>query len=616
MEEENKNNLKELRKDTICAIIPAILNLLLNFGFCGLLFMISVHIPALYLSFVIMYLIYVLILAIVKKTHIATYVVSIFTFVFSVINDIKLYYTSTPIYPSDIYFLGNIGDITSIVKNDFLFHINYLQIGILLVLLIATCILARKNTITIKSAKIRVITAITSILVFIIMLIPITEKDQFILKTIYDTDGREDYQTVSTDFMYYTKYSVLAGMYGLELENRKSEPTFYNEEEVLSVLNEASKKESEEKDLGKPNIIVMFQESYFDIENIEEIEFDKDITLNFRSLQEKENGVNLLSASYGGLSSNIEFELLTGGNLAYFSTGYNPFTQLYKGQEEDNKPSIIKELKNNGYYTKVVFGRDYYASKNIYKKLGIDEYVNEYVDMPDYEEKIKGTHISDEALVDDVINTLKNNDKDEPIFYMVATAQTHMPFSEDKYEEYDVNVKNSSLSEEEIGIILSYAQGVYDTNIQIQRLYEEIQNIEEPTIIVVLGDHLPYLYNSDGEDILNKLSYFNTENNKLNLLRKYTTPGLVLSNYGVKIDFESEYISPDMLLTNIVNRMDIELSPYYKWLYSIRNILPAQNRYLSVDTNSTIYYINETMTEQMEETKRLRENIQYYLFEK
>lgn len=616
MEEESKNNLKELRKDTICAIIPAILNLLLNFGFCGLLFMVSAHTPTLYLSFVIMYLIYALILAIVKKTHIATYIISIFTFIFSVINDIKLYYTSTPIYPSDIYFLGNIGDITSIVKNDFIFHINYPQMGILLVLLILVCILAKKNTVTIESTKIRVITAITSILVFAIMLLPITEKDQFILKYIYDTEGRKDYEAVSTDFMYYTKYSVLAGMYGLELENRKSEPTNYNEEEVVAVLNEASKEVDEEKDLGKPNIIVMFQESYFDIENIEEIKFDKDITANFRNLQEKENGVNLLSASYGGLSSNIEFELLTGGNLAYFPTGYNPFTQLYKGKEEDNKPSIIKELNNNGYYTKVVFGRDYYVSGNIYNKLGIDEYVNAYADMPDYEEKVKGTHISDEALVNDVINTLKNSDKDEPIFYMVATVQTHMPFSEDKYEEYDINVTNSELSEEETGIILSYAQGVYDTNIQIQRLYEEIQNIEEPTIVVVLGDHLPYLYNSDGEDILSKLSYFNTEDDKLNLLRKYTTPGLVISNYGVKIDFESEYISPDMLLTNIVNRMDIELSPYYKWLYSIRNILPAQNRYLSLDTNGSIYYTNEKMTEQMEDTKRLRENMQYYLFEK
>lgn len=616
MEEESKNNLKELRKDTICAIIPAILNLLLNFGFCGLLFMVSAHIPALYLSFVIMYLIYALILSIVKKTHIATYIISIFTFVFSVINDIKLYYTSTPIYPSDIYFLGNIGDITSIVKNDFIFHINYSQMGILLVLLILVCILAKKNTVTIESIKIRAITAITSILIFVIMLLPINFKDKFILKYIYDTEGRKDYQAVSTDFMYYTKYSVLSGMYGLELENRKSEPTDYNEEEVIAVLDEANKETEEEKDLGKPNIIVMFQESYFDIENIEEIEFDKDITANFRNLQEKENGVNLLSASYGGLSSNIEFELLTGGNIAYFPTGYNPFTQLYKGKEEDSKPSIIKELKNNGYYTKVVFGRDYYVSENIYKKLGIDEYVNAYADMPDYEEKVKGTHISDEALVDDVINTLKNSDKYEPIFYMVATVQTHMPFSEDKYDEYDINVINSKLSDEETGTILSYTQGVYDTNIQIQRLYDEIQNIEEPTIVVVLGDHLPYLYNSEGEDILGKLSYFNTEDDKLNLLRKYTTPGLVMSNYGVKIDFESEYISPDMLLNNIVNRMDIELSPYYKWLYSIRNILPAQNRYLNLDTNGTIYYTNEKMTEEMEDVKKLRENMQYYLFEK
>lgn len=47
--------------------------------------------------------------------------------------------------------------------------------------------------------------------------------------------------------------------------------------------------------------------------------------------------------------------------------------------------------------------------------------------MPDYEEKVKGTHISDEALVDDVIDTLKSNDTDKPIFYMTATVQTHMP---------------------------------------------------------------------------------------------------------------------------------------------------------------------------------------------
>lgn len=64
----------------------------------------------------------------------------------------------------------------------------------------------------------------------------------------------------------------------------------------------------------------------------------------------------------------------------------------------------------------MVFGRDYYLSESIYKKLGIDEYINAYSDMPDYEQKIKGTYISDEALVDEVIEALKNKSPDEKIF--------------------------------------------------------------------------------------------------------------------------------------------------------------------------------------------------------
>ena len=89
------------------------------------------------------------------------------------------------------------------------------------------------------------------------------------------------------------------------------------------------------------------------------------------------------------MSCNIEFELLTGGNLAYYGVGYNPFMQLYRKSGAEEKPSIIKELKNNGYTTQVIFGRDYYRSENVYKKLGIDKYTNAYVDMKDYKQKIK-----------------------------------------------------------------------------------------------------------------------------------------------------------------------------------------------------------------------------------
>lgn len=502
------------------------------------------------------------------------------------------------------------------VKGDVFEHIDYLQHIILLISLIIVCIISKKFYYEMKNKKARIISAIFIIIIFTIMFIPIAGKDKFILKTIYGVNERKDYEAVTTGLDYYTKYGVLAGLYGMELENRNSEPENYNEEEVKKELEEIGNNSQKIDNLQKPNIIVMFQESYWDIENIEEVKFDKNITENMDLLKKQGSSVKLLSSSYGGMSSNIEFELLTGGNLAYFNTGYHPFIQLYSRKGTENNPSIIKELKNNGYKTKMVFGRDYYSSRNVYKKLGIDEYVDEYQEMSDYNENIKGTHLSDEVLVDNVIETLKNKSPKEKIFYMTATIETHMPFTKDKYENYDINVTKSTLTEEETGIILSYAQGIYDTNIQIKRLYDEIQNFEEPTLLVVLGDHLPYLYNENGEDILQKLTYFNTSSEKINYLRKYTTEGIILSNYNANIEFENEYISPDMLLSSIINDMEIEISNYYKWLYKIRNILPAQNQYMTLDCDGNIYYNNENLPEEMKKAWQLRENMQYYLFEK
>ena len=99
---------KNVKEAIITGIIPIILNILLTYGFCNTLFLYTLHIPTLYLSFTMMYLIYVLITVLVKKTHIATYILSLVIFVLSIVNNVKFYYTASPIYPSDLFFLGNI----------------------------------------------------------------------------------------------------------------------------------------------------------------------------------------------------------------------------------------------------------------------------------------------------------------------------------------------------------------------------------------------------------------------------------------------------------------------------------------------------------------------------
>jgi hypothetical protein len=316
----------------------------------------------------------------------------------------------------------------------------------------------------------------------------------------------------------------------------------------------------------------------------------------------------MISPSYGGISANVEFEFLTGYSLTYFGKGYTPFMQLYRSNKYSDKASLIKELKNNGYYTKVVFGKDYFNSKNVYARLGIDEY-----EEKDIETEYKGLYTSDEYLVSEAISALENKSNDEKLFYMNCTIESHMPFTLEKYDTYDFDITQSSLNENQTNTLKSYAQSCYDADEQLGRLYEYIQNFDEPTILVFFGDHLPYLSDAEtGTDILSNLSYFNTDNDLLNSYRKYNTQALILANFDLSEEGTEEFMSPDMLLTTIVNKMGLNLSDYYKWLYNTKETLPSTNYLVSQDINGNLYWTKNLSTT-MYEMSKLREKMQYYI---
>ena len=59
--------------------------------------------------------------------------------------------------------------------------------------------------------------------------------------------------------------------------------------------------------------------------------------------------------------------------------------------------------------------------------------------------------------------------------------------------------------------------------------------------------------------------------------------------------------------------MDIDLSDYYKWLYSTKDNIGASNRYISINQDGEIFYTNK-LEGKMKEINDLRESIQYKLF--
>ena len=243
------------------------------------------------------------------------------------------------------------------------------------------------------------------------------------------------------------------------------------------------------------------------------------------------------------------------------------------------------------------------------KKIGFDEYLD-----VETEESIENpNNISDEYITDLIIEELKNKKKDEKIFYMTETIQNHMPFEIDKYANYDISIKNSKLKSEMNDTILSYAQGVYDADKQLNRLYEYIKEYEEPTIILFLGDHLPYLYTEKGNNALESISYFNTGDDIEDTYRLYNTQALILSNYNIDLNDMPNYLSNNMILTYIVNNMDIKLSSYYKWLYSTMKYLPATNSFISLDIDGA-KYDTQALKGNMKEINDLRRNMQYKFF--
>lgn len=560
-------------------------------------------------SLFLLEMIHIFLTAITGNSKRSVIIQAIILWIFELVNKFRYTYTYEPLTFGDFVFASNIGEIGTLMKETFwktLWEVVpiFSFLAVVLVLLIWIV-----NHCNIKMSKnYRICGSLMSLMVLMILFAPTKTVKDFMLNKIFDKDKAKDYRHNSSNMQYYSEYTMLGGMYANLLETRIFKPDNYHKEELSQILKEYENHETENT-WEKANIIVTFSESFFDISYIEEdVKFSVPVTSNFNRLKEEGIFVNMITPSYGGISANVEFEFLTGYSLDFFGKGYTPFMSLYNNDRMADRQSLVKELNRNGYFTKVVFGKDFFNSQHVYERLGIGEYQEK-------NEKThrKGYYTSDEHLIDGAIEALQNKAENEKIFYMNCTIESHMPFVEKKYDQYDFEIESSTLNAAQTSVIKSYAQSCYDADKELGRLYEFIRTLEDPTIIVFYGDHLPYLSDSDtSEDLLNELKYFNTGDALQDAYRKYNTQALILANFDLGENVGMNYLSPDMLLPAITNKMGLNISGYYKWLYETRENLPSSNYLVSQDADGNINW-TESLTKEQEEFYDLREKMQYYV---
>ena len=560
------------------------------------------------IAILIIYSLYFILLNIVRNTSIANKSLAIIFLIVFIINEGRIYYTSDTLLLTDVLFLQNAGEVGAFAGVSFLNCIYSILVPTLLLIIIFVYLfkLCKKANVKVRYTRGVIAKGVLSLIILLVLFLPNEILDNYLINNSYNIYKSGDYAITASNTRYYYKYGVLSGMYGKFIEARRFKPSDYNENELKKTLD------SSVAHLGtwkKPNIIVVFSESFWDVSKLKDIKFDNDVTPNFHRLAESGKTFEMISPSYGGMSSNVEFEILTGGSLDYFSKGYTPYMQLFTEGLSENNPSIIKELKNNGYKTKILnsSSANMFNCDRIYDFYGVDERNHLYDEID-----LDGEYVTDSYLTDQVIDYFNNKDSEENIFYFVITMGGHMPYYEGRYDTYDVNIIESPYTSDVNEVIHSYAEGIYLADKELGRLYDYINTIDEETIIVFFGDHLPHLVTPNGKDALFTTGYLSSDYNLESVYKQYNTTALILSNYEIDYD-ETKYLSPDLLLAYVLNNMDIELSSYYKWLYNYKNTLPSSNFVVAQDNNGKIYY-TLNLKDEMKNAYEMRRKIQYMLF--
>jgi len=608
---EEKEEIFEENKSFVSNILPFIFVVTLELYFTICTFGIA-HLPSniltIIVGLIITYSIYTILLAIFKKTSTANIVLAIIFLILFIINEGRIYYTSDTLLITDVIFLQNAGEVAGFADVTFVNCLNFILFPTLLTIIIYIHLfrVAIRNNVKINDMNNLFIKTAIALIVLLCLVARTGVVDKFMIDHVYNIYDGEDLAITASNTRYYYRYGVISGMYGKLIEQRRFEPKNYDETELRSLLNNSKEIKGS---LGQPNIIVVFSESFWDVSKLNKIKFDKDVTPNFHKLKNTQKSIEMLSPAYGGMSSNVEFEILTGGSLNYFSKGYTPYMQLFRKGISDNNPSIVRELKSNGYKTKIMnsSSKNMFNCSTVYDIYRVDE-VNHLFDELD----LGGQYVSDEYLTDKMIEYFNNKSIEEKIFYFMITMGGHMPYFEGRYENYDVNIVESPYDKDTNEVIHSYAQAMYLADKELGRIYDYINTLNEDTIVVFFGDHLPHLSTPDGKDALFTTDFLNDDYNLNSVYNQYNTTALILNNYDAKFD-DTKYLSPDLLLTYVINNMDLNLSQYYRWLYSTKEVLPSSNFVVSQDKSGNKFYTLALPTD-MKNMYETRKKMQYMLF--
>lgn len=371
------------------------------------------------------------------------------------------------------------------------------------------------------------------------------------------------------------------------------------ESEYAGSVSEGSDSEASEK----PNIIVIMNETFSDPSVLGDFETNEDYMPFFHSLSERENTVtgNLFVSILGGNTPNSEFEFLTGNSMAFLPLGSIAYQQYINSAI----PNLSQNLEDDGYSTLAIhpYSSAGWDRDEVYEYLGFD--TTYFIEAFSNAEIIR-KYVSDRSTYEKIIEEFESKDDDEKLFTFEVTMQNHGGY----YDAYDNFTETIELLNAPEAATTTYTERylslMKESDIAFEELIAYFESVEEPTIIVMFGDHQPY------DVVIQSILDLNNKTGEDETLEeeqaRYTVPFAIWANYDIEEE-RIDYISANYLSTLLLEKAGLPLTGYQKFLTQLREVLPVITANIYIDADGNYYNSNDNpYTEQLQDYAILQYN--------
>lgn len=363
-------------------------------------------------------------------------------------------------------------------------------------------------------------------------------------------------------------------------------PKNYSIEEVKKIAkaypsDQASKTDASEN--GSPNIIAIMNESLADLSYNSPINLSEDYLPFLHSLKENTVKGKLFVSIEGANTANSEFEFLTGNTLNFLPYRCVPYNEYIR----DATPSMAYNMKAQGYAGVNAFHP--YKSSGwsrtiVYPLLGFNNsYFYEYYKENNNHSPVRN-YVSDKADFQQIIDDFEASKKEsgKPFYLFNVTMQNHGGYDGKRgLIDPKITIEDPALKTSEAEQYINLAKMSDDA---FKMLVNYFEKIDDPTIIVMFGDHQPPIDNTFYSN------QFGKDVEELSTEEKadwYSTPYVIWANYDIEeeeLDMSANYLS-----SYVMKIAGNKLTGYNKFLLQLQKELPVISAVCCKDKDGNVY---------------------------